>query len=286
MKCPSCQNEMSIDPADTTKVVCYTCRKRYPATKVEQYWSEVDRLANDKVKVGEEAYAGKTAPKPAATPASTAATPAQPAATPRYGTPYIPQEVQTTPSVAKDNPVYQSSYQPAPQPVQQPVIQVQPAQPIQQPAQVAQPQPVQAQPAQPVYPQAQPYQQPVYQQPVYPQGQYPQGYQQPVYPQGQYPQAYPQAYVPPADPYQNDPIAKKARGLGIAALCCGIAGLIILPVLVGGTGVGLGIGSLVVSSKNARPKSGMAIAGIVVGGIAVVIGVLQAMSGYLFGYYY
>ena len=37
MKCPSCQNEMSIDPADPSKVVCYTCRKRYPANKVEQH---------------------------------------------------------------------------------------------------------------------------------------------------------------------------------------------------------------------------------------------------------
>ena len=265
LKCPSCQNEMSIDPADPSKVVCYTCRKRYPANKVEQYWVEKERLDNNRVKVGEEAHAAKGIFNSAQPNQPTPTAPQSQASAPRYGTPYVPQEVQNTPSVPTTSSVYQSSYQPN------------------QATQQAQTQP------QPVYPQTYqqpiPYQQPAtYQQPVYPQAQ---PYQQPIYPQGQpYPQAYPQAYVPPANPYQNDPISKKARGLGIAALCCGIAGLIILPLLVGGTGLGLGIGSLAISSKNARPKSGMAIAGVIIGGIAVVIGVLQLISGYFFGYYY
>lgn len=157
---------------------------------------------------------------------------------------------------------------------------VMPPQPVTPPVQNAYPQP----PAAPQPPYQAPVQQPVYQQP-------------PVAPQPPYPPAQPNYYVP-------QPAAKKTNGFAVAALICGIVSL--LSCCCGWLSIILGILAVVfaiVSRKGDNRISGMAIAGIICGGIGLVGGLLllilmladpsfynefleSFMEGYEYGYEY
>ncbi len=143
-------------------------------------------------------------------------------------------------------------YQPVQQP--QPNYQPQQQQPVyqQQPYQQQPQQPYQQQYQQPVY-QQQPYQQ-QYQQPVYQQQPYQQQYQQPQYQQPQYPQ------------YMETPEEKTAKGFGIASLVLGLVSLFCCGLLTGIPGLIFGI----ISIRKKKEQNGMAIAGIIICGIAIV----------------
>ena len=249
MKCPSCSNELSVDPMDATKSICYVCRKRYPSAKVSQYWEEKARIEANRTAVGEDYYRQKEQ--------EAATRQYQPAAIPqqtRYGVPYQPQ--------------MPNAYQPQAQP--QPYVQPQPAyQPqVQQQPYIA----PQTQVPQPYMPQQQPYQQPY------------QPQQQPYMPQQV--QGQPGVYMPPTQcppqqpPYAyqvEDAISKQIKGFGIASLCTGIASLLILPFIFAICALTFGIISLVKSSSAVRKKSGMAIAGIILGGISILYWLVSLM---------
>jgi hypothetical protein len=134
---------------------------------------------------------------------------------------------------------------------------------------------------QPAYPQTD------YQQPAYPQTDYqaypPPGYQQPPYPPPGYPQmGYPPAGYPPPysggygyDPYaQNRPAG--TNGKAIAALVTSLAGLFFcgVPSIVGFI---LGIIAMRETKATGQDGHGMALAGVIVGALAVVGWVLYAI---------
>ena len=272
MKCPSCRNEVSIDPVDATKSICYICRKRYPSDKVAQYWEEKARIEANRTAVGEEHYRQKEQ-EAAARQYQTVVAQQQP----RYGVPYQPQ-VQTSPK-------------PQMQPQHQPYMPAQPAyQPQSQPYVATQPQMQQPYIAQ---------QQQVMTQPQIPQQ--PQVMAQPQIPQQ--PQAVPQPYVqqpyatPQMQPQQNvyaqptpypqqtgyqypmvDTISKQITGFGIASMCTGIASLLILPFIFATCALVFGIISLVKSSSAMRKKSGMAIAGVIMGGVSLLYWIFTLLT--------
>ena len=139
------------------------------------------------------------------------------------------------------------------QPVQQPQPNYQPQQ--QQPVYQQQPQ------QQPVY-QQQPYQQ-QYQQPVYQQQPYQQQYQQPVYQQQPYQQQYQQPQYPQ---YMETPEEKTANGFAVASLVLGLVSLFCCGLFTGIPGLIFGI----ISIRKKKEQNGMAIAGIIICGIAIV----------------
>ncbi len=139
----------------------------------------------------------------------------------------------------------------------------QPYQPVQQPQPNYQPQ--QQQPVYQQQPYQQQYQQPYqqqYQQPVYQQQPYQQQYQQPVYQQ-----PYQQQYQQPQYPqYMETPEEKTAKGFGIASLVLGLVSLFCCGLLTGIPGLIFGI----ISIRKKKEQNGMAIAGIIICGIAIV----------------
>ncbi|MEV8376806.1 DUF4190 domain-containing protein [Kribbella sp. NPDC056861] len=111
----------------------------------------------------------------------------------------------------------------------------------------------------------QPYQQAQQAQQPHQQSQQPQYRQQaPQYGQAQYPAAYGYGYGYPGGQQV------KTNTLAIAALVCGLGGLVIgisAPV-----GVGLGIAALAQIKKSGESGKGQAIAGIVIGGLITLVG--------------
>jgi prepilin-type processing-associated H-X9-DG protein len=73
---------------------------------------------------------------------------------------------------------------------------------------------------------------------------------------------------PPSIPYQTPEVQPKSSGLAIAALVCGIVGLIVPGV--GLVGLILGIIALAQRKTPADPGKGMAIGGIVTGGLSLL----------------
>jgi len=69
-------------------------------------------------------------------------------------------------------------------------------------------------------------------------------------------------------------------GLAVAALVCGIVGLVILPIPLSQIALGLGIASLVRINRGTRRGKGLAVTGVVLGGLGTV-GLLAV--GALFG---
>jgi len=131
-----------------------------------------------------------------------------------------------------------------------------------------QPQPYQQQPQQPTYGQ----QPPARQQPQYgQQPPFPVQPQQAPYGQVQYPAAYGYGYGYPGT------TQVKTNGLAIAAMVCGLGGLVVgvsAPV-----GVGLGIAALVQIKRRGESGTAQAIVGIVVGGlITLFVGGLIAIG--------
>ncbi|MET0474101.1 MAG: DUF4190 domain-containing protein [Mycobacterium sp.] len=144
----------------------------------------------------------------------------------------------------------------------------------------------------PDYPQSG-YPQPGYQQSGYPPPDHPQpGYQQPGYPPPEYPQpgypppGYPQmAYPPPAGypagyPYGYDPYAPArptgTNGKAIASLVTSLAGLMLcgVPSIVG---LILGIIAMREVKQTGQEGHGFALAGVIVGALAVVGWVLYVI---------
>ncbi len=156
-------------------------------------------------------------------------------------------------------------------PLEQPAPYQQQPYPQQQPYQQQHQQPTYGQqPPFPVQPQQQP-QQPAYgQQPPFP-VQPQQQPQQPAYGQVQYPAAYGYGYGYPGT------TQVKTNGLAIAAMVCGLGGLVVgisAPV-----GVGLGIAALVQIKRRGESGTAQAIVGIVVGGlITLFVGGLIAIG--------
>lgn len=78
----------------------------------------------------------------------------------------------------------------------------------------------------------------------------------------------------PMPPYSGDPYtagpAQQGNGLAIAAMVCGIVGLVVAPVILGILALILGFIGLQRANAGARHR-GMAIAGLVLGGIDLVI---------------
>jgi len=123
-----------------------------------------------------------------------------------------------------------------------------------------------------------------FQQPGYP----PPGYPQPGYPQAGYPQAgYPQgAYPPPGYPpqyqggYGYDPYAPArpvgTNGKAIAALVASLSGLFLcgVPSIVG---LILGIIAMRETKRTGQEGHGMALAGVIVGALAVVGWIVYAV---------
>lgn len=143
--------------------------------------------------------------------------------------------------------------------------------------------PYQQQPPQQQSPYGQPPQQSPYGQPQQPSpyGQPPQygqpqqpQYGQPPYGQVQYPAPYGYGY--PAGQ------AVKTNGLAIAALVCGLGGLVVgvtAPV-----GVGLGIAALVQIKRRGESGTGLAVGGIVVGGLVTLFGIGLLVIGFIIGF--
>jgi hypothetical protein len=188
---------------------------------------------------------------------------------PPYGPePERPQDVpRSFPTYGRPGaqPALQPGQQPAHQPGQQPGQQPGPTQWAApgQPQQPQQPQPVGQPPyGQPTYGQA-PYGQPTYGQPPYgqPDGQpqYGAGYGQPGYP-GTWPQPYGYGY-PGAPSNGNNGLAIASLATGIGGFCIGLAS----PVA-----VGLGIAALTQIKRRGGDGKGMAIAGLVLGGLGTI----------------
>jgi hypothetical protein len=93
---------------------------------------------------------------------------------------------------------------------------------------------------------------------------------------------------PPASPgYQAYPAARQRRnGIGIAALVCGVVALVLvllilfapLGVILGLVAVVLGILGLTRANRGEADNRGQAVAGLVTGGLAVLIGLFLAVS--------
>jgi uncharacterized protein DUF4190/putative regulator of septum formation len=174
---------------------------------------------------------------------------------PTYGRP--PETTPANPYQQTDPYRQQSSQQQSPQ--QSPYGQ--PPQAGQQPPQYGQQQPQPGQPTQ--------YgQQPQYGQQVPQYGQQVPYGQPPVYGQGVYPTQYPTPY---GYGYGYAGTAEvKTNGLAIAALICGLAGFVVgisAPVA-----VGLGIAALVQIKRRGEQGTGLAVGGIVTGGLVTVFG--------------
>ncbi|GMA24343.1 hypothetical protein GCM10025864_21020 [Luteimicrobium album] len=139
-------------------------------------------------------------------------------------------------------------------------------------------QPQQPDPAYPPYPpssygQAPP---PYGQQPTYPQ----QPYQQPSYPSPSYGTGYPQQPYGYAPGY---PGPQRRNGLAVASMWTSIGGIITCGV--GGlVGLILGIVALTQIKRDGTAGRGMAIAGIVVGGVFVALFVLGLIGGMVDGF--
>jgi uncharacterized membrane protein len=113
--------------------------------------------------------------------------------------------------------------------------------------------------------------------PGYPQPGYPQpGYPQPGYPQPGYPPQYPGSYGYAYDPYaQGRPTG--TNGKAIAALVTSLAGLFFcgIPSL---AGLILGIIAMRETKRTGQEGHGMALAGVIVGALAVVGWVLYVIA--------
>ena len=220
---------------------------------------------------------------------------------------YNTQPEMVEPPFQAEGRPFPPEYQMPTQPMYSPMQPVQPTQPVaSQPMQPVQPaQPVASQPMQPVQP-AQPItpqpMQPV--QPVVPQTQYGQSVpfytQQPMPTQSQYqpyqnqqPTYYPNQvnnqYYQPYDSYPYGYVPNnRGKGMALAALICGICGL----VLCSGIVTGIILGALgVVFGFISRAKSkgnGKALAGIITGFIAIGLSmiILVAITGETYDYDY
>jgi hypothetical protein len=105
--------------------------------------------------------------------------------------------------------------------------------------------------------------QPTYGQPAYP----PPGYGQPGY--GQPGAAYP-AYGGAYPPYAAVQPEQQTDGLAIASLATSVGGIIVAGGITGPVGLGLGIAALVRIRRSGKRGKGMAIAGVVVGGLTTL----------------
>ncbi len=112
-------------------------------------------------------------------------------------------------------------------------------------------------------------------QPQYPQNQ-PQNYPQQPYPYQQYPQQqYPQAY----QPYQGAPYGypqPQTNPMGVAGFVCGLIGLVLfwfpfVGLVLAVLGIALG-GSGISAGKRDGASTGLAVAGLVLGIIALIPG--------------
>lgn len=105
----------------------------------------------------------------------------------------------------------------------------------------------------------------------------PQTPEAPPYPYAYPPGPYPGSYPPPPMPYGDYPPPVVRNGLGVAALVVGIVGIILCFTVVGGVipgivAVVLGLVGRARAKRGEATNGGVALAGIIVGAIAIVAG--------------
>ena len=93
----------------------------------------------------------------------------------------------------------------------------------------------------------------------------------------------PGGYPPPYGGYQPPPPSAGTNGLAIASLVCSLIGWVVCPFVAEIVGVIFGFVALGQIKQSGQGGRGLALAGIIIGGMAVVLGVLGLILAIAYG---